>query len=114
MIRRDEKKRSYGAEPVASEDMYGVFGHPNRFGGFHHSTDTYAYIGSFKLLLTLLIKGQIKNAKWVWKQTWRLWIHRRCDTTDFHHSIYCTLDPWVRKRDAQDDANERWHEVWTT
>lgn len=101
------EKTSYRAKSVPSPSMSNEWGYYNRFHGFHGTTDPYAYFG----LLWLVIKTlhHPKVARWVLRQMWRRWVHRSCDTTDFHHDIYCDLDPWVRKRDAQD----RWREVWT-
>lgn len=101
------QKTSYRAIPVASPSMYDEWGYYNLFGGFHGTTDTYAYVGLFWLMIRTL--NHPKTARWVFRQIWRRWVHRRCDTMDFHHDIYCLLDPWVQKREAED----RWKKVWT-
>lgn len=102
------KKTSYFKKPVASPSTYNEWGHFNLFHGFHGTTDTYAYLCMFAFLLKNLHKPKVVS--WLWRRAiWWRWVHRSCDTLDFHHDIYCTLDPWVRKRDAQ----ERWHRVWT-
>lgn len=98
-----DKRTSYRAKPTR---VYGEVGYTNVWGGFHGTTDPYAYIGLIVLWLkNLRNKG---TRRWLRRMIWDRWRHRRCDTLDFHHQIYCTLDPWVRKRDAQD----RWKEVW--
>lgn len=103
-------KTSYRSKPVPSPSMYNEYGYFNRFGGFHGTTDTYAYVGLLVLLIKELFRGHAKSAKWIWRRMlWYRWRHRMCDTLDFHHDIYCLRDPWVRKRDALD----RWKEVWT-
>lgn len=103
------KKTSYFKQPVESPSMYDEWGHYNLFRGFHKTTDSYAYLG----LLWILLKNLNKRGVVSWisrRMIWYRWVHRSCDTVDFHHEIYCTLDPYVRKRDAQ----ERWHRIWTT
>lgn len=103
-------KTSYRSKPVPSPSTYNEYGYFNRFGGFHGTTDTYAYVGLIGLFLNYFFRGKFKVASWIWKRNlWFRWVHRSCDTLDFHHDIYCELDPWVRKRDDQ----ERWTRVWT-
>lgn len=107
---RQTQKTSYRAIPVESPSTYDAWGHYNRFGGFHRTTDPYAYFGLLKLFIQQLFKGHWKIIGWLWKrQLWYRWVHRSCDTTDFHHAIYCTLDPYVKRLDDRD----RWHKVWT-
>lgn len=104
------KKTSYFAKPVESPSTYDDWGYFNVWGGFHYTTDPYAYFGLLRLWVKTLLKGQFKAARWVWnRMIWYRFRHRRCDTTDFHHQIYCLLDPISRKIDAQD----RWYRVWT-
>lgn len=79
-------------EPVDSPSTYGETGYYNRSGGFHRNTDWQAYTGILAFSFRLL------------RDRWR---HRRCDTTDFHHSFGCTLDPVVRKLDEE----ERWTRI---
>lgn len=106
----EKGKTSYRSKPVSSPSTYGETGYFNHFGGFHGTTDTYAYLGLFWILFQELFKGHFRSAKWIWKQNiWYRWHHRMCDTLDFHHTIYCLRDPWVRKQDAQDN----WCKVWT-
>lgn len=96
----NEKKRR------PSPSMYNETGFYNWFGGFHLNQDRVAYLG----LLLLLLKKPWNPAyrKLSTRYLWRRWVHRRCDTTDFHHEIYCMLDPWVRKRDAE----YRYVKIW--
>lgn len=105
-----DNKTSYRATPVPSPSMFNEHGYYNHFGGFHRTTDIYAYLGLLGLALKSIVKGQFKAASWILRRIlWTRWIHRSCDTTDFHHDIYCLLDPWVQQREAED----RWTEVWT-
>lgn len=89
-----------------SPSTWGESGYRNWWGGFHYVTDREAY---FRLIVLILKKPWNKQ---FWKlgsiYIWRRWVHRRCDTTDFHHDIYCMLDPWVRKRERE----YQWEKVW--
>jgi len=102
------EKTSYRAKLEPSDNEYGVWGHYNRFGGFHGTTDPYAYIG----LLWLAIRSlrHPKVSRYILRMMWRRWVHRRCDTLDFHHEIYCTLDPYGKRL----DDNYKWHKTWTS
>lgn len=103
------KKTSYRSRPISSPSMMGEFGYYNHWDGFHYTTDTYAYVGLFHLLIKELFRGHWKSVRWIWlRMIWYRWHHRMCDTTDFHHEIYCMRDPIVRKMEAE----YRWKEVW--
>lgn len=86
--------------------MSNEVGYWNWWGGFHRNRDSRAYLGLLWLILSK--PWNPAHRKLGTRYIWRRWVHRRCDTTDFHHVIYCLLDPWVRKREAED----RYVEVW--
>ena len=94
------------AKQKPSPSMWGETGFDNWFGGFHHLPDREVY---FRLWL-LIIKKPWSKAYWKLgcHYMWCRWIHRSCDTTDFHHDIYCPLDPWVQKRERE----HQWTKVW--
>ena len=98
-------RTSYRAQPTASEAEWGRVGYRNVWGGFHGTTDTYAYVG----LLGLLVKNlhRPKVARWLVHTLRDRWRHRACDTVDFHHYA-CTLDRFGKRLD--DDY--RWHRTW--
>lgn len=99
------------AKRKPSPSMWNETGFYNWWGGFHYIPDREAY---FRLIVLILKKPWNKA---FWKlgshYIWRRWVHRSCDTTDFHHDIYCMLDPWVQKRDREDRWVEVWKDNWT-
>lgn len=94
------------AKAQPSPSMYNATGYYNWFDGFHRSTDRKVYLS----LLLLILKKPWNPAyrKLGVRYIWRRWVHRRCDTTDFHHDIYCDLDPWVKKRELERQYVEAW------
>lgn len=95
-----------------SPSMYNERGYRNWFGGFHRIQDRTAY---FSLLIFIMRKPWRKD---YWKAgthyIWRRWVHRMCDTTDFHHDIYCLRDPWVRMRERERQYVEVWKGYYET
>lgn len=85
--------------------MYDEQGYPNRWGGFHRTTDADAYWVFFRFILRNPI-----HARFALRMARARWVHRGCDTTDFHHAIGCLLDPFVQRV----EADLRWHRTWTT
>ncbi|GAC1521597.1 MAG: hypothetical protein NVS3B1_05970 [Marmoricola sp.] len=88
--------------PQASPSTYDATGYPNRWGGFHTDSTGQAVWRLARLTV---------RYPYAWRFALHLWrnliVHRGCDTTDFHHSIYCTLDPFGKKL----HDNHRWHMV---
>lgn len=100
-------RTSYRATPSESDAEWGAWGYRNAWGGFHRTTDPYAYLGLLRLVLLNLHRPKVaRYPLHLMRDRWR---HRRCDTVDFHHSVYCTLDAYGKRLDDQ----YRWQRAWT-
>lgn len=90
--------------------MWGETGFNNWWGGFHRLPDREVYLH----LIFLFLKKPWNPAyrKLSIRFIWDHWVHRSCDTTDFHHDIYCLLDPWVQKRERERQWTKVWEGYW--
>lgn len=89
---------------VESPSTWGEYGYWNRWGGFHRTTDAFAY---WTFLREFVKHPSLLWARGMSRMARDRWRHRRCDTTDFHHYA-CTLDPFGKRL----DDNYRWQRTW--